>query len=136
MAGCFYFSNSGAAGRIHRCVGYGDGNQMDQRQAQSDGNGHRQHGQAEGRRNTQQADADIRERSSRHRTAATAQNQLEGAKELCAVLLYVLLLCTGRVGCEFKFWFGDGLCSSIQLAAIFLQPLISVKRSMQISAAP
>ncbi|MCY1459314.1 hypothetical protein D9M71_767800 [compost metagenome] len=50
----------------------------------ADGECHGQHRQAKRQGNPEQTDADIRESSGQHRTAATTQHQPEGTYQLCS----------------------------------------------------
>ena len=61
-----------------------------------DGEGHREHGQAEGERNAMQADADVRKGGGEHGTAAATEYEPERPKELGAVCLHLLLLLVER----------------------------------------
>ena len=54
----------------------------------ADGIGHRQDRQSEGQGYAQQANAEGGERRGKHRAAATAEDQPEGAEELGGTALY------------------------------------------------
>ncbi len=60
-----------------------------------DGVGHRQHGQAEGQRDAEEADAQLGKRRRQHRAAAPAEDQPERPDELRPVLSHGLLLSQG-----------------------------------------